>query len=251
MNMKGWTPVLVEDFDTNAAMGQVLTSAAYRDKISAYPTGYKTSKPWQTGMYDTGRLEVKNSCLISNIATITDSRGTWPRVTAIRPMISPAKPWGVDHGRFVLRFRIPQPLPGYKIAWLLWPDSGTWPRDGEIDFPEQDIGSASTVVKGFMHRQNATQGSDQAWAKGTTAACDGKWHTAQITWKPGDWRTRECEFRWDGTALARWRLENDRIPNTDMHWVIQTEPKLGTYAKPDPKVSGTIEIDWLAYYRSA
>jgi hypothetical protein len=25
---------------------------------------------------------------------------------------------------------------GYKGAWLLWPASEVWPRDGEIDFPE-------------------------------------------------------------------------------------------------------------------
>jgi len=248
--MRGWVPILIEDFDKPKPMGQVIGSAEYRNVIGAYSTGTKTSGPWKTGMYDNGRLEVANSCLITHVATITDSRGTWPRVSAWRPKLSPASPWGVDHGRFVLRFRIPKPLPGYKIAWLLWPDSGIWPRDGEIDFPEQNL-SPGDLVHGFMHQQDATKGSQQKWAKGTTSVCDGRWHTAQITWKPGDWRTRICAFRWDGVDIGQWKLEADKIPNTSMHWVVQTEPKLGTWDKPDPRVAGTIEVDWFAAYRAA
>lgn len=248
--MRGWIPTLIEDFDVAKPMGQVINSPEYKDKITAYATGWKTSGPWKTGMYDNGRLSVENSCLVSNIATVTDSRGTWPRVTAWRPKISPASPWGVDHGRFVLRFRIPKPIPGYKIAWLLWPDSGKWPRDGEIDFPEQNL-NGTDVVRGFMHRQGATQGSDQKSCKGPTRADNGQWHTAEITWKPGDWRTRICQFRWDGLNIGKWTLPADRIPNTNMHWVVQTEPQLGTWDPPSPRVSGRIEVDWFAAYKAA
>ena len=42
-------------------------------------------------------------------------------------------------------------MDGYKVAWLLWPKSGVWPRDGEIDFPEADL---IGTISAFMHRQN-------------------------------------------------------------------------------------------------
>jgi hypothetical protein len=248
LHITGWETVLIEDFDTDVPMGKVIGSSAYSKTLTAYPTGWRTSKPWRTGMYDNGRLEVTNSCLVSHIATVTDSRGTWPRVTAPRPKVSPTTPYGVDHGRFRVRFRVTHELPGYKIAWLLWPDSGQWPRDGEIDFPEQSL-LALSKVGGFVHRQGATQGDDQLHARGASSAADGEWHTAEILWKPGDWRTRRCRFQWDGVTIGEWRSETDRIPSTPMHWVVQTEPYLHTYDPPDPTVSGRIEVDWFAYYR--
>ena len=42
------------------------------------------------------------------------------------------------YGRYAVRFKI-DPVPGFKVAWLLWPASENWPQDGEIDFPEGDL----------------------------------------------------------------------------------------------------------------
>ncbi|MEP7114556.1 MAG: glycoside hydrolase family 16 protein [Ilumatobacteraceae bacterium] len=257
LNVNNWTPILVEDFDTDVPMGQVIGSSAYADKISAFPTGWRTSKPWQTGMYDNSRLEVKDSCLITHVATITDARGTAPRVTTILPKLSTDRQYRVSHGRFTVRFRADE-IPGYKIAWMLWPISdAVWPAGGEIDFPEQCL-RATNMVSGFMHRQDATEGGDQNWAKGASSACDGDWHTATITWKPGGWRTAECTFGWDGVQIGHF---TDRVPVGPMRWGLQTEPDLHpkflgyingkrTYAKPDPAVAGIIEVDWIVAYRA-
>lgn len=256
LTVPNWTPILVEDFDTDVAMGQVIGSSAYAKAITAYPTGWRTSKPWQSGMYDNGRLEVKDGCLISHIATVTDARGTHPRVTAVRPRLSAVAPWGIHHGRLSVRFKADE-LPGYKVAWLLWPDSGVWPRDGEIDFPEQCL-RKDQMVRGFMHRQDATDGSDQAHATGATSACDGEWHTATITWKPGGWRTTECTFTWDGFQIGK---TFERVPTGPMHWILQTEPDLHpkylgvvnghkTWELPDPDVAGCIEVDWIVGYQA-
>jgi hypothetical protein len=51
------------------------------------------------------------------------------------------------YGRYSVRFKA-DPLAGFKIAWLLWPDSGVWPRDGEIDFPE---GELDLTIYGAAH----------------------------------------------------------------------------------------------------
>ena len=48
-------------------------------------------------------------------------------------------------GRFSVRFRS-DPLPGYKAAWLLWPESDNW-NEGEIDFPE---GGLDSTMWGFI-----------------------------------------------------------------------------------------------------
>src|SRR2546427_410289 len=61
------------------------------------------------------------------------------------------------YGRYAVRFKA-DPVPGYKTAWLLWPDSGNWPADGEIDFPENSLDGNACA---FVHHLGATIPSDQ------------------------------------------------------------------------------------------
>jgi hypothetical protein len=49
------------------------------------------------------------------------------RVSALTPPIP-----GQLYGRYSVRFRSDS-IPGYKIAWLLWPTSENWVQ-GEVDF---------------------------------------------------------------------------------------------------------------------
>jgi beta-glucanase (GH16 family) len=91
------------------------------------------------------------------------------------------------YGRYEARFRA-DAVDGYKLAWLLWPKSGVWPRDGEIDFPEGDLQGS---IGAFMHRQNGSSGGDQDGYK--TSAKFPDWHTAVIEWKPNS-----CKFILDG-----------------------------------------------------
>ncbi len=140
------------------------------------------------------------------------------------------------YGRYAIRFRA-DAVKGYKAAWLLWPKSGTWPRDGEIDFPE---GNLDQKISAFMHRQGATAGSDQdAYNTQSTFT---SWHTAVIEWGPGQTR-----FLLDGTVIG---TSTSRIPNTAMHWVIQTETALdGT--TPADSAQGHVQIDWVAVWSYA
>jgi hypothetical protein len=55
---------------------------------------------------------------------------------------------GLMYGRYLIRARW-DALSSYHISFLLWPDSENWPADGEIDFPEANMGSAH--VSAFMH----------------------------------------------------------------------------------------------------
>ena len=156
-------------------------------------------------------------------------------VAAPQPILpNAATPYkGRRYGRYVVRFQA-DPLHCYKTAWLLWPDSGVWPRDGEIDFPE---GELDERISGFVHFQNGTSGSDQYWTH--TRATYRKWHTAVIVWLPNLVR-----FRLDGRIVGQTRK---RIPNTPMHWVLQTE----TSCWPAAATAGHVRIDWVAIYRPA
>jgi beta-glucanase (GH16 family) len=137
------------------------------------------------------------------------------------------------YGRYAIRFRA-DAVPGYKTAWLLWPDSENWPEDGEIDYPE---GNLDGTISAFMHRQDGTSGGDQdvfhTDARYTT------WHTA-IT----EWAEDYVNFIMDGEIIG---TSTSRIPNTPMHWVIQTETRIGG-GPPSDDAEGNVEIDWVAVW---
>lgn len=250
VNVRGWEPIFIEDFNTPTERGDFIGNALYQ-KWSAYPSGARTSSPWKAGRYDNSILEVVDSCLVLNVHT--DDAGH-ALTAALRPKLSSTAPWGVTALRQSIRFRC-DPLPGYKLAWMLWPDAeivgepSNWPEDGEIDFPECGLALGDTI-HGFVHREGASGpdgGSDQ-WAVNTKVeAAAGEWHTATINWKPGMWRTAMCEFVLDGISIGKW---TQRIPDGPMHSVIQTEP-LPQWAKPDKRVAGSIWIDWYVAYHPA
>ena len=90
-----------------------------------------------------------------------------------------------------------------------------------------------------MHHQNATTGSDQDWFK--VAVDVRQWHTYTIEWSPG-----LVVFRVDGDEIGR---TTKRVPNTPMHWVLQTETSLKTGTAADAKVN--VMIDWVAAWAYA
>ena len=143
---------------------------------------------------------------------------------------------GQLYGRYVVRFRS-DPIPGYKTAWLLWPDSEVWPRDGEIDFPE---GHLDGTILAYVHHQGGT------WAKDEVAFSTDKtyvsWHTAVIEWKPNS-----VKFFLDEEMIGQ---STTRIPNTPMHWVLQTETVIDGTTPPSSS-AGNVQIDWVAIYKYA
>lgn len=91
----------------------------------------------------------------------------------------------------------------------------------------------------FMHRQGATAGSDQ------DQYCTGgfnDWHIATVEWTP-----TACRFILDGTVMG---TSTSRIPDTSMHWVLQTETNV-TGGAPADTVDGNVQIDWVTMYAPA
>jgi hypothetical protein len=230
-NLPGWRQVFTEDFTQNVGLGKF--PAALASKWSAYPSPWKDTSKY--GTYSPGKVvSVNGGVLTKDIHT----EGGTPLVAALTPKLPGTSENGLTYGRFAVRFRADS-LPGYKVAWMLWPDSGNRNRDGEIDFPEMDLDSSTMF--GFVHRTDASSGSDQAWAKAKVDL--NAWHTAIIEWTPG-----LIVFRLDGVEIGR---STERIPTTAMHWVLQTETELHGNAAPSAGVRGDVQIDWVAAWAYA
>jgi beta-glucanase (GH16 family) len=239
-DLRLWHQIFRDDFNREVPLGGYPSHHDCGGRV--YPASKWCRYP--NGWHDTSGLGTyMPSRVMSNHDGILDLylhtfRGV-PRVAAPVPLL-PGSIGGhtrdLRYGRYAVRFTS-APLHCYKTAWLLWPDSGVWPRDGEIDFPE---GNLDSTIHGFVHYQNGTSGSDQ-YAMPDTGVTYRRWHTAVILWRP-----RFVRFRLDGRLVGQTRK---RIPNTPMHWVLQTETGLGGCV-PSPRTAGHVRIDWVAVWKA-
>ena len=225
----GWRLLFADAFDQTVPEGQF--PEAVGTTWAAYPDTWRDTSG--NGHYSPDIVSIHDG--VMNIHLRTEDGIT--RSAAPVPLIPGGQGWGGQlYGRYAVRFRA-DPVPGYKTAWLLWPVSEVWPRDGEIDFPEGDLDGR---IEAYVHHQGATAGSDQV-GFATDATYDA-WHTAVIEWTPGSVR-----FFLDGRPIG---TTSTRIPNTAMRWVLQTETALS--GEPPPaNAEGHVYIDWVAVWAYA
>lgn len=222
-DLPGWRQVFTDDFTQDIPLGQF--TSATQGHWKPYPSPWRDTSG--NGMYaPEAVVSVSGGVLDKYLHTRADG-------TAMVAAIQPMNGRDMLYGRYEVRARM-DAVDGYKVAWLLWPESRVWPRDGEIDFPEKDLNSST--VHGFVHHQGATVGSDQAAFRKTIDAT--QWHTYTIEWSPN-----LVVFYLDGVEFGR---TTDRVPNTPMHWVIQTETVLNGQ-KPGAQ-TGHVQIDWVAIW---
>jgi hypothetical protein len=228
-DMLGWRQIFAEDFNTAVPIGD-FPGTIYSSKFSVYPNGTQDTAGKQGALsryYPSKVASVSNGLL--NLYLHTEN-GT-PMAAAILPTLL----GNHLYGKYTIRFRS-DALQGFKVAWLLWPDSGNWPYDGEMDFPESGL---EGTIGAFMHRNYGTSSNDQD-AYNTTATYT-SWHTASIEWSPN-----AVNFVLDGESIG---TSTARIPNTPMHWVLQTEACLPTC--PAATTAGNLQIDWITAYAPA
>lgn len=246
-----WRQVFFDDFTTPVAEGS-FPGPAYSTRWGVYPDGGPDTAgktPAQGGesaasrYYPTRVLSVSGGNLVKRLrvengvplgaglvpllpgtpAYNPNLNGGWPQITnTTTPM---------RYGRYTIRFRSTSAA-GFKAAWLLWPSSEVWPRDGEVDFPEANLNGN---ICAFMHRQGATSGSDQDAFCGATPMA-GRWHTATIERAPD-----HISFILNGVEVGR---STNRLPDTPMAWRIQTETCFYS-CQPAANAAATIEIDWV------
>ena len=228
-DLPGWRQVFADDFTTDVPVGQ-FPGQVYGNKFTVYPDGTPDTagqSGGSSGYYPSKVVSVSNGIL--NLYLHTENG------VKMAAAILPVLPGNHLYGKYTIRFRS-DAVQGFKVAWLLWPDSENWPQDGEIDFPE---GNLSETIGAYMHHQNGTFGSDQdAYASQATFT---SWHTTSIEWTP-----TQVKFILDGNVIG---TSTSRIPSTPMHWVIQTKSCLVDC--PSNATDGNVQIDWLTAYVSA
>ena len=226
-HIDGWRRVFADGFDKRVPRGQWPGAVFHRWGRFSYRNGWTDTSG--LGIYHPSKVVSQHDSMLD---LYLHTEGGRPRVAAPVPTIPNAqgRAGGLRYGRYAVRFRA-NALRCYKTAWLLWPDSGVWPGDGEIDFPEGDL---TGHISGFVHYRGGHSSQDQAafnWNAKYT-----KWHTAVIAWTPG-----RVNFFLDGVRKS----VTHRVPNKPMHWVLQTE----TSCHPYPATKGHVLIDWVAVWR--
>jgi beta-glucanase (GH16 family) len=210
--------VLHEDFAGDAALGSFPDRSGYTKAWSVYPDGWGDTSG--AGTYAPSRtLSVSDGRL--NIDVHADG-GQYLGAAVVANAT-----YGQTYGRFSVRWRA-DPVTGYGLAFLLWPDSERWPDDGEIDFPE---GSLDGDITATAHHADPSGGKDQ-FGSGTTME---NWHTSVVEWTPS-----QITFSLDGRFVGR---STTKVPQNPMHWVMQVGTD-GTGVPPQD-ARGAVQVDWV------
>jgi hypothetical protein len=222
-DIPGWHQIFTDDFTTAVPLGKF--PSAVSSKWTAYSGFSDTSGH---GTYDPAKvISIAHGVMTMHLHTENGIH----LVSAPTPIIPGNSAYqGQTYGRYAVRFRA-DPVPGYKAAWLLWPDSNKW-TDGEIDFPE---GNLNDDIDAFMHHR----GNPEAQETYSTGVPYNAWHTAVIEWTPA-----AVEYILDGKVIGD-ETNTAVIPDTAMRWTLQTET---TPSGPSNSAAGNVQIDWVAMY---
>lgn len=161
-----------------------------------------------------------------------------------QPKVASVVPFGYSgqlYGRYSIRFRYDS-LPGYKIAFMLWPTSDRW-SDGEIDWPEGQL-------VGPLYGASAIRGSSVSGTvkfdpphRSYSPDGPGGWHIATTEWSPGN-----VKWFWDGVLVSQTEVPFG-VPVSPMRWTLQAETADDASAtSPNQATAGYIEVDWVVQY---
>jgi beta-glucanase (GH16 family) len=215
-----WKQVYVENFS-----GSGLSSGwgAYSGSIPSMPGG----------RWDPSHVEVadgKLRLLTSKVNGQWTSGGVMNSVQA-----------RTTYGKYLVRFRMDK-APGVKYALLLWPASGEWPMDGEIDFAEDGGGSRGST-SGTMH-WGTTSNHQQVQRR--VSANFSNWHTVGVEWTPS-----KLVYTLDGKAWGT--VKSPYAPTKPMNLALQTEAgscnTWMTCVNSSTPQTTALEVDWVAVYR--
>lgn len=231
-DLPGWHLELAQDFDVDAPLGRF---ADTYPGWAGYDGGRDTSRDLDRRQDAQGRYDSSTTTTVHDgLADVrVHTEGPTPQVMALTPTTDGRWWQGRRYGRYSVRFRTDD-VPGYKLAWLLWPTSDDW-TDGEVDFPEADLGGSITA---HAHDVTGTP-SRNAYSLDTGTATD-RWNIATIQWEPGRLTFTLNDRSWT-------TVDPTAVPTGPMRWVLQTETQLDS-AAPDAAAAGHVQIDWVAVW---
>jgi beta-glucanase (GH16 family) len=210
----GWTMIEHDEFD-----GDELDE----DKWSPY-SGKTTD---DVGQHDPDNITVSDGTVKLTSRDDKTSAGMWWKS-------------GHKYGRWEARVRS-QAGNGYGPVMLLWPESGDWPEDGEIDMMEIPKGDRTKAH--FTVHWGEDNEQDSASATGDFT----QWHNFAVEWTPD-----HIVGYLDGVEFYR-NEDGDAQPPGEMHFVLQQD--IGPYGTdwiPAPDASTPSEVsfeaDWVRVY---
>lgn len=234
-DLPGWELIFADDFNYGVPLGSF--PDAVSDRWGAYNEGWSDTSG--NGTYSPHRVNwVGNGVLYWEVHT--DPLTGEHLVSVPYPLLPGANSQnGMQSGRYAVRFTADaRHLHEYKTAWLLWPEPGTWPEDGEIDFPEGDLDS---TISAFVHHEDGCCPNDQTGF--FTSTTYNSWHIAVIEWISGT----SVKFFLDNELVGE---TTTRVPDGSMRWVLQTETALNGI-EPSDLSAGQVMVDWVAVWKPA
>lgn len=222
----GWTRRVTSQFSEETPLGSWPGPVAALDWRNR-PAGWQDSSG--RGTYDSGRTVSERDGLLD---VYIHSEGSTRYVAALLPLL------GDTYGQRISICMRTEPIPGYKVAYLLWPDDGPGNYHGEVDFPEARL-EDGTTAHAFMHYDpKPASGRDQdGYDSGANIH---QWHVYTMEWNPQA-STPYAAFYVDGRLVGR---STSYVPEGPMHYVLQNETLPAGVELPPPS-AGHVLIDWV------
>jgi hypothetical protein len=226
----GWQRAMSDTFDEDIPLGEWGRPRGRWEEPGgnwrARPAGYRDSSG--RGTYNSMKTTSQHDGLLD---IWVHSEGSTRYVAA--PISLVGHTWGQ---RISICMRA-DAIPGYKLAFLLWPNAGEGNERGEIDFPENKLSSPSASPYAFMHYDpEPSSGKKQdAYRSGVAIS---EWHVYTIAWRP---QSGYCEFYVDGRLIGR---SARFVPSAQMRYIMQVETYMSGDALPAP-AQGHVLVDWV------
>lgn len=119
---------------------------------------------------------------------------------------------GQKYGMWEVRVKVPPGAPDYHPVLLVWPDSGNWPTDGEIDFFEIQGDPNRTYTSTALHYS-----AQNLWETSAVRVDATQWHNYALEWTP----TRITAYV-DGVPYFT-STNTSHFPPGPMHMTIQLD----------------------------
>lgn len=233
----GWKRAVTSSFNEVTPLGKwpgPIASQSWRNR----PAGAKDSSG--RGTYDSsktvseanGMLDIWIHSEVAGKPRVHDPNGQ-RYVAAIIPRM------GHTHGARITICMRADVIPGYKIAYMLWPSEGPGNYHGEIDYPEMRLVGPPATANAFMHyAPKPSSGKKQDWYDSKVFLQD--WHAYTIEWNPKA-STPYAKFFIDGRLIGH---STKYVPTKTMQYIMQNETLVAGQALPAP-AQGHVQIDWV------
>jgi beta-glucanase (GH16 family) len=233
---EGWSRALTSSFDEATPLGAWPGPIAAKDWRSRQAGATDSSG---RGTYDSSKTVSEGGGLLDVwIHSAVDGAPHVHNPDGRRYTAAPIPTMGHTLGARISMCMRADVVPGYKIAFLLWPDEGPGNFHGEIDFPEARLLDHASPTAFMHYAPKPSSGKDQdAYETGVSLQ---DWHVYTTEWNPIA-PDPYVKFFLDGALIGH---STEHVPTRPMQLVLQIETFLAGQELPPP-AQGHVQIDWV------